>query len=336
MRVAISEARKGTGRTSPNPLVGAVLVRDGRIAGRGFHRRAGEPHAEVVCLKAAKAIRPTDILYVTLEPCSTSGRTGACTNLLISAGVRHVVVGAIDPNPHHSGRGLEILKAAGIAVTSGVLGDECTAMNEAFNKWITTGMPLVIAKCGMSLDGRLTKAPGEDRWITSAASRRDAQKLRASVDAILIGAETLRLDDPRLTVRAIRGAQQPWRVIVGSSRKLPKTARVFNDAFAGRTIVLRGRSLRANLRALARHDITSVLIEGGGEILGAALDERLIDRVQVYIGPMFTSGNVMAFAGRGAGSTGEAARLERVACCRIGNDVRVTACVKYPGAEIAA
>jgi diaminohydroxyphosphoribosylaminopyrimidine deaminase/5-amino-6-(5-phosphoribosylamino)uracil reductase len=263
-------------------------------------------------------------LYVTLEPCSTIGKTGRCTEAIIRAAVSQVVVGAVDPNPKHNGRGLAALRRAGIAVRSGVLADECGGLNEGFNKWVLTGRPFVIAKCGMSLDGRLTRPPGAGRWMTSAASRRDAQKLRAQVDAILVGGETIRQDDPRLTVRTVRRAPRPWRVVLTKSGKLPPRSRVFRDRYKARTIVYRNRSLNSVLRALGRKEVLSVLIEGGGKLLGQALDEGLIDKIQIYIAPTFTGGPVAAFAGRGADSTPSALRLERLSYTRIGYDVRVT------------
>src|SRR5437868_13196685 len=170
MRVALAEARKGVGRTSPNPAVGAVLVVDGRIVARGHHRGAGRPHAEVECLeRATRNISGDAALYVSLEPCSTMGRTGRCTDAIIKSGLKTVVVGAIDVNPRHNGRGIEVLKKAGVRVRTGVLANEAEQLNEQFNKWITTGRPFVIAKCGISLDGRLTRPGDEPRWLTSAA-----------------------------------------------------------------------------------------------------------------------------------------------------------------------
>ncbi len=240
-----------------------------------------------------------------------------------------MVVGATDPNPKHAGRGIEVLKKAGVEVSSGVLADECALLNEAYNKWITTKQPFVIAKCGMTLDGRLSLPPGEGRWITSAASRRHAQQLRARVDAILIGAETLRTDNPRLTVRAVRGANQPWRVVVSGSGRLPKTSHLFTDRHKERTIVYRGKNLKAVLRDLGKKEITSVLIEGGGQILGEALDKRLVDKVQLYLGPSFAGGPTLAFGGLGAGSTAEAAQVERISYERIGQDVCVTGYPKF-------
>jgi diaminohydroxyphosphoribosylaminopyrimidine deaminase / 5-amino-6-(5-phosphoribosylamino)uracil reductase len=324
MRTALREACKGLGQTSPNPAVGAVLVINRKIVARGHHKRAGGPHAEIECLRNFKKPVPKNaILYVTLEPCSTQGQTGPCTDAIVAAGVRRVVIGAIDPNPQHAGRGIDQLKKAGLDVRSGVLANECSALNEAFNKWIQTNRPFVIAKCGMSLDGRLSAAPRETQWITSAASRRHAQQLRAQVDAILIGAGTLRADDPRLTARS-RGAKQPWRIVLSRSGALPRSARLFTDRFAARTIVHRGETLDAVLRELGEKEITSVLIEGGGEILGQALDQRLVDKVQLYLGPVLTGGPVVAFPGIGAASTERALQLERVRYERIGQDVCIT------------
>jgi len=324
MRTALREACKGLGQTSPNPAVGAVLVINRKVVAKGHHKCAGGPHAEIECLRNFKKPVPKNgILYVTLEPCSTQGQTGPCTDAIVAAGVRRVVIGAIDPNPRHAGRGIDQLKKAGLDVRSGVLANECSALNEAFNKWIQTRRPFVIAKCGMSLDGRLSTAPRETQWITSAASRRHAQQLRAQVDAILIGAGTLRADDPRLTARS-RGAKQPWRIVLSRSGALPGRARLFTDRFAERTIVHRGKNLEAVLRELGEKEITSVLIEGGGEILGQALDQRLVDKVQLYLGPVLTGGPVVAFPGIGAASTEQAVRLERVRYERIGQDICIT------------
>ncbi len=334
MRMALAEARRAAGLTSPNPAVGAVLVAGNRVLSRGHHRKAGAPHAEIECLQNICGKPPPDAtLYVTLEPCSTTGRTGACVPEIIKAGLCAVVIGTTDPNPRHGGRGMALLRDAGVEVRTGVLADECTVLNEAFNKWIVSGMPFVIAKCGMSLDGKLTRPPGESQWLTSSASRREANRLRANVDAILVGAETIRNDDPRLTVRGVRGKPQPLRIILSRSGRLPKAANVFTDRFAALTTVYRNKSLKAVLQDLGRREITSVLIEGGGKVLGRALDEQLIDKVQLYVAPLVTGGAVPAFAGRGVGSTTEAARLDRVAYRKVGHDICVTGYPIYSGRD---
>jgi diaminohydroxyphosphoribosylaminopyrimidine deaminase/5-amino-6-(5-phosphoribosylamino)uracil reductase len=214
-------------------------------------------------------------------------------------------------------------------VREGILAGECARLNEAFNKWIVIGRPFVIAKCGMSLDGRLTRPPGELRWITGRSARRHAHELRARVDAILVGAETLRMDNPRLTVRGIRRARQPWRVVLTRSGKLPQSAHLFSDRFASRTLIYRGKSLATVLKNLGKQGVTSVLIEGGGEVLGQALDARLIDKVHLYLGPILSGGPVIAFSGRGAENTANALRLRCVSYRRIGQSVSITG---YPEA----
>jgi diaminohydroxyphosphoribosylaminopyrimidine deaminase/5-amino-6-(5-phosphoribosylamino)uracil reductase len=329
MRAALREARKTLGQTSPNPAVGAVLVIDDRIVANGHHREAGLDHAEIECLRnfgAAVPARAT--LYVTLEPCSTAGRTAPCTDAILKAGVRSVVVGAIDVNPRHSGKGVMQLRNAGVKVRQGVLADECARLNEAFNKWIVTGQPFVIAKCGMSLDGRLTRPVEEPRWITGPSARRHARELRAHVDAVLVGAETLRTDNPRLTVRGARRARQPWRVVLTRSGKLPRRARLFSDHLAARTLTYKDKSLADVVKDLGKCGITSVLIEGGGDVLGQALDARLIDKVQLYVGPILAGGPVIAFPGRGADTTPNALRLRNVSYRRIGQSVCITG---FPG-----
>ena len=333
MRLALREAKRGLGHTSPNPAVGAVIVKAGRVLAKGWHRRAGEPHAEIAALCSLKNVRLArgGTLYVTLEPCCTHGRTPPCTDAIVKAGIARVVVGAIDPNPSHAGRGFSILKKAGIRVTGGILAAECTALNAAFNKWVVTHLPLVIAKAGLSLDGRMTRSPVEGQWLTSPRARADAMRLRAQVDAILIGAETLRADNPRLTIRGVRGfeTKQPWRVVLTRSGRIPKAAHLFTDRHRARTLVYRKKSLRSVLRDLARRGCTSVMIEGGGKLLGAAFDAHLVDRVHFYLAPLLCGGpNVIG--GRGAGGTAGSVRLKNIVFRRIGSDILLTAETEYP------
>ncbi|PYJ38946.1 MAG: bifunctional diaminohydroxyphosphoribosylaminopyrimidine deaminase/5-amino-6-(5-phosphoribosylamino)uracil reductase RibD [Verrucomicrobia bacterium] len=330
MRAALNEAKKALGQTSPNPAVGAVVVIDNRMVAKGHHRKVGRDHAEIECLRDFGARVPARAtLYVTLEPCSTAGRTAPCTDAIIKAGIKNVVVGAFDVNPRHSGKGIVQLRNAGVKVREGILADECSRINEAFNKWIVCGRPFVIAKCGMSLDGRLTRPDGEPRWITDPSARRHARRLRAGVDAILVGAETVRADNPRLTVRGVRWVRQPWRVVLTRSGKLPRRARLFSDRFASRTLIYRDKSLATVLKNLGKRGIISVLIEGGGEVLGQALDARLIDKVQLYLGPSLSGGPVIAFPGRGAEKTADALRLRCVSYRKIGQSVCITG---YPEA----
>ena len=324
MRAALEEAKKALGRTSPNPAVGAVLVIGNRIMSKGHHREAGRAHAEIECLHNFCGPIPTRAtLYITLEPCSTAGRTAPCTSAIIEAGIKNVVIGATDPNPRHSGRGIVELQNAGIRVRDAILAEECTRLNEAFNKWIVTGQPFVTAKCGMSLDGRLTRRPGESRWITGRDARLHANRLRASVDAVLVGAETVRVDNPRLTVRSVRRARQPWRVVLTRSGQLPRQAHVLSDKFAARTLIYKRKSLQSVLKDLGRRSVTSVLIEGGGEVLGEALENRLIDKVQIYVGPILAGGPVVAFPGQGAEKTDDALRLREMEYQQLGQTVAI-------------
>jgi diaminohydroxyphosphoribosylaminopyrimidine deaminase / 5-amino-6-(5-phosphoribosylamino)uracil reductase len=325
MRAALVEAKKAVGLTSPNPAVGAVLVINNRIVAKGHHREAGSAHAEIECLRNYGAPIPAHAtLFVTLEPCSTAGRTAACTEAIIKIGVKNLVIGARDVNPRHSGRGVIELRDAGVHVRDGILAEECTRLNEAFNKWIVTGQPFVIAKCGMSLDGRLTRPQGESQWITGRDARRDAHQLRACVDAVLVGAETVRADNPRLTVRSVLRTRQPWRVVLTRSGQLPRKAHLFSDKFAARTLIYKRKSLATVLRDLGKRGIISVLIEGGGELLGEALDKRLIDKIQIYLGPILTGGPVVAFPGEGARKTADALRLREIAYQQIGQNVSIT------------
>ena len=324
LRVALLEAASGSGQTRPNPAVGAVVVKKNRILARGWHRAAGCPHAEIEALRALKNISDARgaTLYVTLEPCSTHGRTPPCTQAIIAAGIRRVVYGARDPNPSHAGRADRILKKAGVAVTRGILAKECALLNEAWNKWIATGFPFVVAKAGMSLDGCIASPPGR-RWITSEESRLDAMRLRASCGAILVGGETVRADNPRLTIRGIPSAFQPWRAIWTRSGKLPRTSHLFTDEFREKTLVYKNVPLREVLKDLGAKGVESVLIEGGGHTLGEAFDQRLVDRVVFYVAPTLIGGGVPAIAGRGAGSNEEGLRLNDATYQRIGPDLKI-------------
>jgi diaminohydroxyphosphoribosylaminopyrimidine deaminase/5-amino-6-(5-phosphoribosylamino)uracil reductase len=356
MQRALTLARRGLGKTSPNPVVGAVLVRKGRVLAEGWHKRAGGPHAEIFALRNAKTRGAT--LYVTMEPCSTWGKTPPCTEAIIAAGVKRVVVAALDPNPKHNGRGLKILRRAGIRIESGLRAQAAIALNEAFNKWITTGMPFVIAKAAMSLDGKIATRTGDSKWITSEAARREAHKLRSYADAIMVGANTVIRDDPQLTLRhGVRG-KQPWRVVIDGRGRCPRAARLFTDAHRQRTIVLttshspahwrrdldhlgirvlvikgnKGRmNLRAALRALGKMEITSVLVEGGGELLGSLFDERLIDKVALFYAPVVIGGReaVTAVGGEGPSKVNNSVRLLDCHWRRIGkNEMLVEARVK--------
>jgi diaminohydroxyphosphoribosylaminopyrimidine deaminase/5-amino-6-(5-phosphoribosylamino)uracil reductase len=326
MRLALRHARKGLGKTSPNPAVGAVLVRAGEVLATGWHRRAGGPHAEIETLDALPSLELAagGTLYVTLEPCSTVGRTPPCTNAIIKAKVARVVIGAIDPNPHHQGRGLDQLSQAGITVTSGILEEECGMLNVGFNKWITSGLPWVIAKVAQSLDGRITRPAGEPQWLSNSRSLRLAHYLRGTVDAILVGAETVRRDNPRLTVRTGSTGMQPWRVVVTRSGNLPGEANLLSDGYQDRTLIYQGVAWPEVLRALGAKGVTRLLVEGGGDVLGQLNDLQLIDELWAVTTPLLTGGNKPSFGGAGVESMGDASRLQRLRYKKIGNDVLVT------------
>ncbi|HXI84761.1 MAG TPA: bifunctional diaminohydroxyphosphoribosylaminopyrimidine deaminase/5-amino-6-(5-phosphoribosylamino)uracil reductase RibD [Verrucomicrobiae bacterium] len=347
MQRALALARRGLGKTSPNPAVGALLVHNGRVISEGWHKSAGGPHAEVLALRNVKARGAT--LYVTMEPCSTWGKTPPCTDAIIAAGVKRVVVAALDPNPRHNERGLKLLRRAGIRVEVGLLADEATTLNEAFNKWVTSGIPLVIAKAAMSFDGKIATRTGDSKWITSTAARHEAHKLRAKADAIMVGANTVIRDDPRLTVRRVVRGKQPWRVVVDGRGRCPLAAKLFTNGHRQRSIVLttssssprwrrdlgrsgvrvlvikgnKGRShLRAALRVLGKMGITSVLVEGGGELLGSLFDKRLVDKVALFFAPVVIGGQdaVTAVGGEGSPKVKSSVRLLDCHWRRIGKD----------------
>jgi len=304
MGAALDQARRGIGLTSPNPPVGAVVVKDDAIVGWGYHKKAGEPHAEVEAIRDAMQRFPTKLsgatIYVTLEPCCTTGRTPPCTNAIQEVRIARVVYGARDPNPAHQGRADRVLKAGRVQVTSGVMEAECTEILRPFAKWITTGLPYVIAKVGQSLDGRITRPEGEPQWITSEAARVHALRLRNHVDAIIVGAETLRHDNPRLTLRGAHVNQskvQPWRVVMTRSGSLPQDAHLFTDEFKDRTLVLPGMDFPEVLRELADRGVNTVLVEGGGMILGRAFGCQQVDEVAWYIAPLLCGGGRPSISG---------------------------------------
>jgi diaminohydroxyphosphoribosylaminopyrimidine deaminase/5-amino-6-(5-phosphoribosylamino)uracil reductase len=311
--------------------VGAVLVRGGKIIGEGFHKRAGGPHAEVNAVRDAKR-RGHRVagatLYVTLEPCSTQGRTPPCTGLILREKIASVVFAATDPNPAHAGAAARLLRAAGVEVSHGLLAKEAEALNRDFNWWIVRGRPWVTAKIALSLDGRITTPAGDDRWLTSAAARRAAHELRWESDAILIGAETARADDPRLTVRlpGRRGKVQPWRVVLTRSGKLSRALHLFSDAHKDRTLVFRGQKLAEVMAALGALEVSHVLIEGGGEVITEALRAGLVNEVAFFIAPA-----LMGTASRALGKLGREVRLREVSYCKVGADLLCRGVVEGEG-----
>ncbi|BCX47693.1 riboflavin biosynthesis protein RibD [Haloferula helveola] len=335
MRRAIAEARRGVGRTSPNPPVGAVLVRDGIEIGAGWHRRAGQPHAEREAIADALQRSGPDALrgataYVTLEPCSTHGRTPPCTDGLIEAGVSHVVYASTDPNPAHAGGADPLLRSAGIEVASGVLADEADRLIRPFAKVQGTGLPWVIWKTAMSLDGRLTRPPGEGMWLTGPEARAEVQKIRAEVDAIVTSGETVRRDRPRLDLREpelLEGREMPWRVVLTDRPdSLPDDAPLFTDAHRERTLVRPRMDFEKTLRELVRErGVNAVMLECGGRLAGEFADRGLIDEVVAFMAPMICGGPVTALAGEGLP---DGAGLDQIEFRQVGPDVMLRGIVR--------
>ena len=302
MRRALEQARRGLGRTTPNPVVGACIVTDeGVVVGDGAHERAGEPHAEVHAINEAGERARGATLYCTLEPCSHTGRTGPCTERIIAAGITRVVAAMEDPFPLVSGRGFAALRAHGIDVVEGILRDESARLNQPFLTAVREGRPFVIVKAAASIDGRIAAAPGVRTQLTSAAASRRVQYLRAQVDAVAVGSETLLVDDPLLTVRDVYRERPLTRVIFDRRRRAPASARVFSTIKDGPVLVAGspGEDLQSVLRYLAREGIQSVLLEGGAQIHAAAWDAGVVDYVQLFVTPVALGpAGVPLFGGR--------------------------------------
>lgn len=349
MRRALGLARKGIGKTGPNPAVGCVIVRDGAVVGEGWHRRAGTPHAEVHALAAAGAMAGDADVYVTLEPCAHFGKTPPCAEALVAAGVGRVYAGMVDPNPQVSGKGLERLAAAGIGVVAGLLEDECREVNEPFIKHVTTGLPFVVLKSALTMDGKSATSCGDARWITNDRSRRFVHKMRSRLDAIMVGVGTIIADDPELTCRSPEG-KDPLRVVVDSGLRVPLNARVFHLKSCAKTLVaaVSGDAAKiAGIRELGAdvlickekdgrvdlHDlmarlgamgVQSILLEGGSILAGETLRLGLIDKALLFYAPKLVGGEGPGlFAGSGVERMEDAIRLKKVTLARFGEDILI-------------
>lgn len=353
MSRALALARRGKGRTSPNPCVGAVIVTGGSVAGTGTHRRAGERHAEVVALEAAGATACGGEMYVTLEPCVHTGRTPPCVPQLVQAGLRRVVLAMRDPDPRVTGRGVAGLIASGVAVVEGVLGEDARRLNEDYVKFKQTGMPFVTLKAALSLDGKTATRGGNSRWISGPVARRWAHRLRLYHDAVMVGVGTLLADDPSLSVRlpGERDVKQPARVVLDSLCRTPDSARCLKPP-GGATWVLcsdrapkerqellerqgarvlvapgtkEGLSLAHCLRVLAAEGITSVLIEGGGTVAASAVAAGVVDKVWFVIAPKLIGGAaaLTPLEGEGVELMTQARALRDVRTRRLGSDVLI-------------
>jgi len=318
MTRAIELARQGMGRTSPNPAVGAVVVVDGEIVAEGYHQKCGAPHAERNALQGRSF--PGGTLYVTLEPCSTHGRTGACVDAIIEAGISHCVYAIRDPNPDHAGAADILLKRAGVQVTSGLMGKEANELIRGFRSVQTRQRPWVIAKTAMSLDGRITRPEGEGQWLTGQAARSYVQQLRNEVDVILTGGETIRRDNPSLTVREYDREIQPLRAVM-TRQGLSEEFHIFTDAYADRTKIYLGDAPMDVLKSLAQEGHNTILLEAGGTLLGDFSDLDLIDEWVIFLAPMLTGGLKSGVAGKGAESISTAQGLTDVTYRQLGEDV---------------
>jgi len=356
MEQALSLAKLALGQVSPNPAVGAVVVNNGVVVGQGYTQTLGSWHAEVVALKQAGEEARGGVMYVSLEPCCHYGRTPPCTQAIITAGIAEVHLAMLDPNRVVSGRGKEELEGEGIKVYVGEHEAEARQVNEAYIKFITTGMPFVTAKFAVSLDGKIATRSGDSRWISGDESRRYVHNLRCIVDAIMVGVNTVLVDDPQLTARSCGGRggavrAKPLRVIVDSKGRTPLTARVFNEP--GKTLLALGRSatpgekealaqtgvellelpseegrvdLKRLLKMLGEQEIISVLVEGGGTILGSLFDHQLVDKVVAFVAPVIIGGKEAktAVGGKGVDKVVDSVKLEQVGLEKFGNDFMIS------------
>jgi diaminohydroxyphosphoribosylaminopyrimidine deaminase / 5-amino-6-(5-phosphoribosylamino)uracil reductase len=293
MGTAVKLAKRAGNSTRPNPRVGAVVVKNKKVVGEGFHRKAGDAHAEVEALRKAGVKAKGADLYVTLEPCSTHGRTPPCTDRIVASGIRQVIYGAGDVDRRNAGCASRILSRKKIRVVKGILREECEKLNEDYRHWTTKKEPWVILKLAMTLDGYLVLP--ERKWVTGVPARAEVQKLRAGCDAILVGAETVRKDNPQLTVRGIFrhsaesrnvGGAQPWRVVVTRSGKLPKGANLFRDRYQDRTLVYRRKKWSEVLKDLHRRGVSRLLVEGGAEVAESLVKAGKVNEVVIYLSPI--------------------------------------------------
>ena len=351
MQTALLLARKGLGLTAPNPMVGAVIVADGKIVGQGFHPKAGEPHAEIFALRDAGERALNAELFVTLEPCNHQGKTPPCTEAIIRSGISRVVIGTTDPNPLVAGQGKARLEEAGIKVETGLLSQECLRLNEAWNKYITTGLPFVTLKSAASLDGRIATRTGNSQWITNEKSRLYVHQLRAANDAILIGIGTLLKDNPRLTARRPgEKPRNPYRIIVDSLLRTPLDSHIFGSDGAQKVLLATRQHSQEKIapyrelvkdililptnnlgqidlfeliKELGTQEITSLLIEGGSEINGSALDKRIIDKICFFYAPILVGGrgSLGMISGEGFKTIAQALPIKDITIRHFDNDI---------------
>jgi len=357
LQKALELAAAGCGYVSPNPMVGAVVVKDGEIVGTGYHRRFGDDHAEVEALREAGHLSRGATLYCTLEPCSHFGKTPPCVNRVIDAGITRAVIGTLDPNPVVNGRGVKILREHGIEVETGLLADACYELNEVFFKFITTRLPFVTLKLAQSLDGKIADANGHSKWISNAAARKLVHHWRWQNDAILVGIGTVLADNPQLTVREEPGPQ-PRRIIVDTNLRLPLTANVLTDAHVAKTIVIIGEEcrerekiaeienrgarvwplrttpagsldLRHLMERLGQESIAAVLVEGGRRIFSSLLEAQLADRLKCFVSPILLGDGIPAFQGLPIGGLDEAVTFTKIKWEILEDNVLLSGLLRY-------
>lgn len=357
MKIALDLARKGQGYTSPNPMVGAVIVKNGEIVGRGFHQSAGTAHAEVIAIEDAGAAAENATLYVTLEPCNHTGRTPPCTKKIMEAGIKRVVVAMADPNPHVRGGGMRYLSARGVDITPGILEAEAQRLNEVFVKFIRTKHPFVILKCAATLDGQLASRTGDSKWVTGATARQYVHRLRHAVDAIMVGIGTVKMDNPRLTTR-IDGedGRDPVRIVLDTHLSIPETSKVIQQRSRADTLVVTGEvssdpervkkkafleeagvrvvevavtkdgiDLEALMTFLGVRAITSILIEGGGQVIASSLAAGIVDKIAFFYAPKIYGGNdgVSICSGKGPARMRDALPVRDLTLQRFGDDILI-------------
>lgn len=365
MKLALKEAKKGVGRTSPNPAVGAVIVRDNVVLAKGYHEKAGTPHAEIHAINNAAVSLKGATLYVTLEPCSHTGKTPPCCVAVAKTGISRVVVGMPDPNPLVNGGGISYLQARGIEVVSGILLEECEAINQPFLKYIQNSLPYMVMKAGVSLDGRLNYQSGVPGWITGEKSLRKVHQLRDSFDSIMVGSRTIIADNPSLTTR-LKGKKRrdPVRIILDTNLSTPMNSKVYTQKSDARTIVIcsntveeeakqafegkgvrvltvdadhRGLKLKQVLSQIGAEGICSVLVEGGATLHGSLLREQLYDFAYLFYGPVFAGGSGQNLTGGlDVSSRDVAPRVDRPQSQKLGDDMLISGKIIYPGSTLSS
>lgn len=359
MRLALELAKRGKGLTSPNPCVGAVIVKGGKIIGKGYHKRAGRPHAEIYALRQAGRKARGATLYVSLEPCRHYGKTPPCVNAIISHKIKRVVTAMKDPNPLNDGKGLKTLRKNGIKVESGILKDEAKKLNEAFIKFITKKIPFVTVKVAQSLDGKIATHTGDSKWITNEVAREYVHMLRGKVDAILVGVKTVLRDDPLLTARPKdrKAGKQPFRIILDSKLRTPLNARIFSKASSGKVIIATTRlapkdklealerknaeilivsskdgkvNIKSLMKELRKKDIAHVLVEGGGEAIASVIEAKVVDKVLFFIAPKIIGGRqaTTSVEGSGVDRISRAIKLKEVSFENIGDNFLIEGYIK--------